>query len=113
MDWFELLVFQEKHVEARRGSHEIDEMMTPTPKWARLRLPNGYEISVIAGWGAYGGGEGLYELAILDADGLTYETPITDDVEGWLTPEELSQVIQKVADLPRAERPTPKGAYDA
>ena len=35
--------------------------------------------------------DGLLELAALDADGqITYCTPITDDVLGWLTPEEIT-----------------------
>src|SRR5690554_2603794 len=38
----------------------------------------------------YGGEKGLYELTVLDDNGnLDYTTPITNDVIGWLTWEEV------------------------
>ena len=45
-----------------------------------------------------------YELAVLCTDGeglrITYDTPITDDVIGWLTPERVSELMAQVAALP-------------
>jgi hypothetical protein len=67
-------------------------------------FPNGYGVSVIRSPYSYGGPAGLYEAAVLagDADNcaLTYDTPVTDDVEGHLTPEGVTAFVQKVRALP-------------
>ena len=71
---------------------------------ARLTFPNGYGVSVIRSPYSYGGRQGLYELAVLGADGqLTYETPVTDDVLGNLTVEEVTDAMAQVAALPNIE----------
>jgi hypothetical protein len=49
---------------------------------------------------SYGGKLGLYELAILDKGGdLTYDTPVTNDVIGYLTPEEVTNYLIKIQEL--------------
>lgn len=69
-----------------------------------LRFPNQYGVSIVRGPHTYGGREGLFELAVLAFDGanyeLVYDTPITDDVLGWLTPDELAPIARRVAALP-------------
>lgn len=61
---------------------------------------NGYGISVVRHRYSYGGPSGLYEIAILDSDGnLTYNTPITNDVIGYLTPKEVTEIMIKVQEL--------------
>ena len=69
-------------------------------------FPNGYGASVICGQWSHGGDEGLYELAVIkgNASGwrLTYETPITDDVIGRLTEEDVTRLLGEVATLPEA-----------
>jgi hypothetical protein len=68
------------------------------------KFPNGYGASVIKHNYSYGGREGLWELAVLDKDGnLTYETPITSDVIGWLTDEEVDGVLSQINGLPSEE----------
>ena len=67
-------------------------------------FPNGYGVSVICTPYSYGGDDGLYELAVLkgDADAgyaLTYDTPVTSDVEGHLTPDDVSRLMAEVAAL--------------
>jgi hypothetical protein len=61
---------------------------------------NGYGASVVSHPMSYGGKMGLYELAILDKNGeLTYDTPITDDVIGYLTPEQVTEKLIEIQDL--------------
>jgi hypothetical protein len=58
---------------------------------------NGYGASVVVGPYTYGGEDGLYELAVLDSNGkLTYETPITSDVEGYLTEDEVTKLLEQI-----------------
>jgi hypothetical protein len=58
---------------------------------------NGYGVSVVRTPHTYGGSDGLYELAVLDKNGhLTYDTPITDDVIGYLKAEEVTKIMQQV-----------------
>jgi len=40
-----------------------------------------------------------YEVAVLKDGDLCYDTPITDDVLGYLTPEEVSSVMGQVQNL--------------
>lgn len=62
-------------------------------------FPNGYGASVIND--GYGRREGLLELAVLNADGhIAYCTPITNDVLGWLTPDDVARVLDQIEDLP-------------
>jgi hypothetical protein len=62
---------------------------------------NGYGVSVIKTPYSYGGGDGLYELAVLGPDGrIDYTTPVTEDVEGHLTAEGVSKLLAQVAALP-------------
>lgn len=70
----------------------------------RFKFNNGYGASVIRGVGTYGGREGLWELAVLcfDEDGeswLTYDTPITSDVIGYLTIDEVNKQLDKIKKL--------------
>ena len=74
------------------------------PIWAgiagKIMFENGYGASVIRTEHSYGGSRGLYELAVLDNDGkLTYDTPITDDVLGYLKPEEVTDYLIQIQDL--------------
>ena len=74
---------------------------------ARVFFPNGYGASVVIGPYSYGGPDGLYELAVLEGNesksGLTYDTPITDDVEGHLTPYAVTELLGRIESLPCRE----------
>ena len=65
---------------------------------------NGYGVSVISNEFSYGGREGLFELAILigdeDCSSISYDTPITNDVLGYLTPVDVENITKQVKDLP-------------
>ena len=65
---------------------------------------NGYGASIVCHDMSYGGplveGErNLYELAVLHNDELCYDTPITDDVLGWQTIEEINEILKKIKEL--------------
>jgi hypothetical protein len=67
---------------------------------ARITFDNGYGASVVKHEFSYGGKDGLYELAVLDADGeLTYDTPITSDVIGYLREVDVTDVMEKIQQL--------------
>lgn len=72
-----------------------------TGNQARMEFDNGYGVSVI-NYG-YGRDEGLYELAIMRDDGLCYDTPITNDVLGYLTEEDVTKYMRLVQLLPKKE----------
>ena len=69
-------------------------------KKARMHFDNGYGVSVVSHTYSYGGKRGLYEIAVLDSNGeLTYDTPVTNDVIGYLTEKDVSKVMKEVQEL--------------
>ena len=65
------------------------------------RFANGYGASVVRHEHSYGGRQGLFELDVLDSnDELCYDTPITNDVIGWLTHEQVDELLDKISKLP-------------
>lgn len=67
---------------------------------ARIEFDNGYGASVVRSQYTYGGDRGLYELAVFGKDGhITYDTPITNDVIGYLRPEDVTDVMEKIQQL--------------
>ena len=75
-----------------------DEFMSG--KKSRIQFDNGYGASVVSHNFSYGGKQGLYEIAILDNEGdICYDTPITNDVIGHLTEEDVTEVLIKIQSL--------------
>ena len=66
---------------------------------SRTEFDNGYEVSVVKSQYTYGGDKGLYELAVFKDGEITYATPITDDVIGYLRPEDVTDVMAKIQQL--------------
>ena len=67
---------------------------------ALIQFENGYGASIVSTPYTYGGKEGLYELAVFGKDGhISYDTPITNDVLGYLKPEEVTDILQKIQSL--------------
>ena len=63
----------------------------------RYKFPNGYGASLIVGGSmAYGG----MELAVVLDGQLCYDTPLTDDVIGYLTREDVGPLLDRIAALP-------------
>lgn len=90
---------------------EFKTHQTGEGQQATMMFENGYGVSVVrfkvmGRYGSYTSNESEWELAVLKGDekewSLTYETPITDDVMGHLSEEEVSEVMQKVQELPSA-----------
>lgn len=81
------------------------------PNWpgvqALLFFDNGYCVSVIRSPYSYGGMDDLYELAVLKGGeeqyDLCYGTPVTDDVLGSLSEEDVSKAMAEVQALPSPE----------
>ena len=66
---------------------------------ATVNFTNGYYISIINGMYSQGDVD-EYELAILNRDGICYDTPLADDVVGFLTKEGIEQLVRDVSELP-------------
>jgi hypothetical protein len=68
------------------------------------RFENGYGASVIRNKYSYGGSSGLWELAVIRWDGgdwdIAYNTPITDDVLGYLSDEKVQSLLNQIEMLP-------------
>ena len=61
---------------------------------------NGYGASVICNEFSYGGDQGLKELAVLDSNrDITCDTPITNDVIGYLSDSAVHHYLEKIQDL--------------
>jgi hypothetical protein len=70
---------------------------------ARILFPNGYGASVVCNPFSYGGRDGLYEIAILNSEGrITYDTPITDDVIGYLNETQVTDILKQIQSLENA-----------
>ncbi len=64
-------------------------------------MPNGYGASIVCNSFSCGGPAGLWELAVIGPGGrLDYSTPITGDVEGDLSVEDVSALLARIAALP-------------
>ena len=79
-------------------------------KHALMFFKNGYGVSVVRfelmggfGYGSYTNNESEWELAVLfgnkDAWDITYNTPITDDVMGYQSNEQVTETMKKVQKL--------------
>ena len=69
-----------------------------------VEFENGYGASIVCHDRSYGGPfeigkSNLYELAVLYDGHLCYDTPITSDVLGWQTIEEVNETLNKIKEL--------------
>nr|DAY24856.1 MAG TPA: hypothetical protein [Caudoviricetes sp.] len=65
----------------------------------KFKFDNGYGASVITGGIAYCNETQPYELAVLKHGELCYDTPITDDVIGYLTSDEVYDLLDRIEQL--------------
>ena len=86
-----------KDFETHSGFVKCNERMDGT-QW-KFKFDNGYGASVITGGIAYCDDAHPYELAVLHHDELCYDTPITDDVIGYLTSDEVFDLLDKIEQL--------------
>lgn len=71
-----------------------------------FRFDNSYGASVVKFDHTYGYDLDLWELAVIwiDENGdcsLVYDTPVTDDVIGYLTDAEVCELLGEIRDLPK------------
>ena len=64
-----------------------------------FNFANGYGASVIKSQYSYGGKNGLWELAVLYNGELCYDTPITNDVLGHLSWEDVENNLDEIRKL--------------
>jgi hypothetical protein len=71
-----------------------------------FRFGNDYGASVVCHSGSYGSASGLFELAVIrftgdgmDGFSLAYDTPVTDDVLGWLTADDVVHHLGEIQAL--------------
>lgn len=71
--------------------------------------PNGYGVSIVKNVfsngvaQSYGARDDLWELAVMKDGSCCYDTPITDDVCGFLTVDEVVALAKEVKELPSAD----------
>jgi hypothetical protein len=71
---------------------------------ALIFFPNGYGASVVGGSrGLYGDGVKTFELAVLygtkDDWALSYSTEIADDVLGWQSKDDVTEILRQIQEL--------------
>jgi hypothetical protein len=63
-------------------------------------FPNGYSASVVSNGMSYGGKEGLFEVAVLVNGEIVYNTPVTNDVIGFLDFQGVAETLDSIKALP-------------
>lgn len=73
-------------------------VFAPETECWRFSVPkhSDMEVSVIRSSMTYGGSEGLFELAMLKNERCIYDTPITNNVIGWLDIKGVLNVLEDV-----------------
>lgn len=64
-----------------------------------FEFPNGYGASVVCNEVSYGHNDGLFELAVIKGGDICYDTPVTNDVVGYLTADEVADYLAEIRDL--------------
>lgn len=70
--------------------------------YARFNFDNNYGISVVHGPNFYCDKD-TYEVAVLRNNCLYYDTPITDDVLGYQTPEDIDKIMTELQSYKKNE----------
>ena len=73
-----------------------------------FRFDNGLGASVVKFFGSFGFDDDLFELAVIDwyddeHFGLNYDTEITDNVIGYLTNDEVMDLLYKIRNIVKGE----------
>ena len=66
---------------------------------ATMDFNNSYGISVVRFKGSYGYERGLWEVAVLYNGSITYTTDITNNVIGFLTEQNVTDIMKRVQAL--------------
>jgi hypothetical protein len=76
---------------------EFEERFDGVQAW--VKLPNGYEVSVIKNDLSYGGDKGLYEIGVYKGPSMCDPLGWGDDVKGWLKPEDVEKELDLIASV--------------
>lgn len=68
-----------------------------------ISFGNGYSASITSTEFSYGGNEGLFEIAVLRGGIIVYNTPVTNDVLGYLSFSEVAKALEEIENLPPVE----------
>ena len=83
---------------------EFKELPDLAGVYCRIQFDNGFGASIVKHEYSYGGKDGLYEIAVLDSEGqITYDTPITNDVLGYLSEEDVERHVNEIKNLEVSE----------
>ena len=80
-----------------------DEKLKGTEYQGVITFDNNYELSIIRHNSSYGGKMGLFEIALSKGESSICMPPITadgDTVNGYLTKEQVIEIIEMTGDLP-------------
>ena len=80
-----------------------DESLKGSEYGGEVVFDNGYGLSVVRHESSYGGKQGLFEVMLTRNDNPYSLPPITeegDTIKGFLTKEQVSEIIETVSDLP-------------
>lgn len=77
------------------GITAIDNEIYKGGPHVTVSFANGYQASIIKHPGSYG-----VELAVVHGGRIVYDTPVTDDVLGWLDEGELRDALVAISHLP-------------
>jgi len=80
-----------------------DDSLKGSEYGGEVVFDNGYGLSVVRHESSYGGTQGLFEVMLTRNDNPYSLPPITqegDTVKGFLTKEQVSEIIETVSDLP-------------
>lgn len=93
-------------MEKLKAFEDLEFEDRPNGLWGAVMLfQNGFGVSIITGGFTRTDDEGPYELAVLRHEGdkrqygLCYDTPITDDVVGYLTVNGVTELMRRVQEL--------------
>ena len=92
---------------------QLEHEMDPDFAWyeKRISFENGYGASIICKPVSYGGDAKMFEIAVLKSGEVCYDTPVSDELEGFLDFEDVIEVLHEIRELPPAEKVEPKQDY--
>ena len=80
-------------------SSQVTKEVFGNSKNAVMEFENGYGVSVILGEQFYSNGIDNYEVAVLKNGIICHKTYITDNVVGYQTENEVTEIMRKVQEL--------------
>ena len=78
---------------------DLQFQLNDTCERARMDFANDFGVSVIRGEGTIGGTKGLWEVAVMKNGWIDYDTPVTDNVIGSCTEEDVTRIMKQVQEL--------------